>query len=276
MEFAEGDLGLIKGALDYSKDVTRAGDDDPVLGRRRPAATRSTTSSTGSARARSSSTRPTARTPVIVPDDLATPLVDERCENTTTTKCYKGQGPRMPGEVLTLGTPGAYTIKWICAGHQGQRRGRPHAAAAGRGRRRGRHRRRHRPGDARRSRSARRRPSARSRRASPKDYTASTTANVISTAGDATLSVADPARPTPGKLVNGAFALPQVLQASASSMGGTGHRAAAVGGSAAPTHAPARTAARSAMTGRRSRSSSRSARRTRSAPAPTARRSRSR
>jgi hypothetical protein len=42
-------------------------------------------------------------------------------------------------------------------------------------------------------------------------YTASTTANVISTAGDATLSVADTGA-NPGHLVNGAFALPQPLQ----------------------------------------------------------------
>jgi exo-1,4-beta-D-glucosaminidase len=40
-----------------------------------------------------------------------------------------------------------------------------------------------------------------------KDYTASTTANVISTAGDATLSVSDP-----GHLTNGAFSLPSALQ----------------------------------------------------------------
>ena len=40
-----------------------------------------------------------------------------------------------------------------------------------------------------------------------KDYTASTTANVISTAGDATLSVSDP-----GHLTNGAFSLPSPLQ----------------------------------------------------------------
>ena len=36
-----------------------------------------------------------------------------------------------------------------------------------------------------------------------KDYTASTTANVISTAGDAALTVSDP-----GQLMNGTFALP--------------------------------------------------------------------
>jgi hypothetical protein len=45
-----------------------------------------------------------------------------------------------------------------------------------------------------------------------KDYTATTTATVISSAGDATLSVADPSTNHPGYLVNGAFALPQPLQ----------------------------------------------------------------
>ena len=45
-------------------------------------------------------------------------------------------------------------------------------------------------------------------------YTASTTANVISTAGDATLTVSDPSATAPGHLVNGAFSLPQPLQAA--------------------------------------------------------------
>ena len=44
------------------------------------------------------------------------------------------------------------------------------------------------------------------------EYTASTTATVISTAGDATLTVADPSTTNTGKLVNGAFALAQPLQ----------------------------------------------------------------
>ena len=48
-----------------------------------------------------------------------------------------------------------------------------------------------------------------------KDYTASTTANVISTAGDAALSVADPSATATGHLVNGAFSLPSALQAAA-------------------------------------------------------------
>ena len=45
-----------------------------------------------------------------------------------------------------------------------------------------------------------------------REYTASTTATVVSTAGDATLTVADPSPTNTGKLVNGAFALPQSLQ----------------------------------------------------------------
>ena len=100
MEFAEGDLGLIKGALEYANDTTPAKttilyssaqtSGDPInykfdwLGE--GAIIFYTTDGSN---------------PVIVPDDPATPLVDERCENTTTTKCYSGQGPRMPGQVLT-------------------------------------------------------------------------------------------------------------------------------------------------------------------------------
>src|SRR3954471_12488052 len=68
-----------------------------------------------------------------------------------------------------------------------------------------------------------------------KDYTAQTTANVISTAGDALLSVADPSSTATGHLVNGTFALPSALQAKASSPAGTGGALADVGGSSAPT-----------------------------------------
>jgi hypothetical protein len=67
------------------------------------------------------------------------------------------------------------------------------------------------------------------------DYTAQTTASVISTAGDGTLSVADPSSNQTGHLVNGTFALPSLLQAKASSAAGTGGAFANVGGSAAPT-----------------------------------------
>jgi hypothetical protein len=62
------------------------------------------------------------------------------------------------------------------------------------------------------------------------EYTASTTANVISTAGDATLSVADPSSFATGHLVNGTFPLPSALEAAA----GSG-AFAPVGGASAPT-----------------------------------------
>jgi hypothetical protein len=64
-----------------------------------------------------------------------------------------------------------------------------------------------------------------------KDYFATTTANVTSTAGDATLTVADPSSTATGHLVNGAFSLPQPLQAS----GAPGGAYAPVGGTSAPT-----------------------------------------
>ena len=48
----------------------------------------------------------------------------------------------------------------------------------------------------------------------PQVYTASTTATVVTTAGDATLTVTDPSTTHPGRLVNGAFALPQPLLAA--------------------------------------------------------------
>jgi hypothetical protein len=64
-----------------------------------------------------------------------------------------------------------------------------------------------------------------------KDYTATMTANVISTAGDAALSVADPSSTAPGHLVNGTFSLPQALQATASSPAGTAATGGALSGS---------------------------------------------
>ena len=62
-----------------------------------------------------------------------------------------------------------------------------------------------------------------------RDYDASTTATVISSAGDGTLSVADASSTATGHLVNGAFSLPVALQV------GVGGTLAPVGGSADPT-----------------------------------------
>ena len=70
----------------------------------------------------------------------------------------------------------------------------------------------------------------------PRDYTTTMTANVVSTGGDAALTVADPSSTATGHLVNGAFSLPSALQVKATSAAGTGGGAYAnVGGSAAPT-----------------------------------------
>ena len=69
-----------------------------------------------------------------------------------------------------------------------------------------------------------------------KDYTTTMAANVVSTGGDAALTVADPSSTATGHLVNGTFSLPSALQVKATSAGGTGGGAYAnVGGSAAPT-----------------------------------------
>jgi endo-1,4-beta-xylanase len=50
-----------------------------------------------------------------------------------------------------------------------------------------------------------------------RDYESSVVAAITSTAGDAALSVADPATASPGRLVNGAFALSQPVQAAVTS-----------------------------------------------------------
>jgi hypothetical protein len=67
-----------------------------------------------------------------------------------------------------------------------------------------------------------------------RDYFATTKANVISTAGDAVLSVADPSAVATGHLVNGAFSLPQPLQARARNAANTGTAYNNVGSSASP------------------------------------------
>jgi hypothetical protein len=66
-------------------------------------------------------------------------------------------------------------------------------------------------------------------------YSATESADVLSTAGNGTLSVADPDAANPGHLVNGTFVMPQALQADATSPLGTGGAFAPVGGANAPT-----------------------------------------
>ena len=57
---------------------------------------------------------------------------------------------------------------------------------------------------------------------------------MISTAGDAQLSVTDPSATATGRLVNGAFALSQPLQAAATSAAGTGAAFAPLSTTGAP------------------------------------------
>jgi hypothetical protein len=65
-------------------------------------------------------------------------------------------------------------------------------------------------------------------------YNAGTMANVISSAGDAVLSVSDPSSTATGHLVNGAFSLPQPLQARARNAANTSTAYNNVGSSASP------------------------------------------
>ena len=123
---------------------------------------------------------------------------------TLASPTYENQGPRRPGQMLSIDRAGHPRRQVDRGRHQGQRLGRPDPAVPDRA---GGRRRRHGAGDAVASRSARRPASGRSRPASTKDYTASTTATIICTAGDATLSVSDP-----GHLMNGTFALPEPLR----------------------------------------------------------------
>jgi PKD repeat protein len=68
-----------------------------------------------------------------------------------------------------------------------------------------------------------------------RDYTASTTANVLATSGNAELSVSDPSSTATGHLVNADYSLPSALQVRAVSAKGGGGPLAAVGGATAPT-----------------------------------------
>jgi aminopeptidase N len=67
-----------------------------------------------------------------------------------------------------------------------------------------------------------------------KDYLATTTATVVSTAADAALSVADRSATATGHLVNGTFVLPQALQAHATNAANPSTPFADVGSAAAP------------------------------------------
>jgi hypothetical protein len=64
-----------------------------------------------------------------------------------------------------------------------------------------------------------------------KDYLASTTVDVVSTAADAALSVSDASPTAPGHLVNGTYPMPQALQAHATDAANPSTPFAAIGAS---------------------------------------------
>jgi Zinc carboxypeptidase/Chitobiase/beta-hexosaminidase C-terminal domain len=207
-EFSDGNFGLLESALAYARDVS-----PPTVNIDSGGVTRAT--------------EPPINYRFTWPGEAA--VIHYTTDGSTPTLAsptYEAQGPRRPGQILSITRPGIHDIKWIAVDIKGnvsavqtQRFligpdvtvsgtvpatlsltvGTPISFGV------------FTPGVAR-------------------DYTATTFANVISTAGDATLSVADADAVNTGKLVNGAFVMPQPLQVNAN-----GSAFAPVGGTAGPT-----------------------------------------
>jgi hypothetical protein len=215
MEFADGNYGLLQGALEYSQDVTAPNVDIEYS-------------------AAQTNGEPINYRFKWLDESAVIHYTTDGSTPTTNSPTYESQGARRPGEVLTLSEPGAYTIKWIAVdikGNVSEVKSQRLLVAA----------------DDEQGDVGGNVPATLSLSLGApasfgsfipgvtNTYTASTSANVVSTAGDATLSVADPSATRTGHLVNGAFFLPQKLQASASSLAGTGGAFAPVGGAADPT-----------------------------------------
>jgi hypothetical protein len=215
MEFADGNYGLLQGALEYSEDIT-----PPEVEIEYSAA------QTGGEPIYYQFNWPGESAVVHYTTDGSTP--------TTSSPTYEAQGIRRPGEVLTIDALGVHDVKWIAVDLKGNvsavKSQRLLIAAVQEDGSVG--------GSVPATLSLTIGGPASFGAFSPgitSDYLASTTANVISTAGDALLAVSDPSPSATGHLVNGAFSLPQPLQASATSLSGTGGAFAPVGGSASPT-----------------------------------------
>jgi hypothetical protein len=202
LEFADGNYGLLEGALEYSRDVT------PPTVNLEYSAERATAPPINYR-----FTWPGEAAVIHYTTDGSTP--------TTASPMYQNQGPRRPGQILQIDRLGHHTIKWIAVDIKGNTSAvqsqsfliGPESTVTGTV------------------------PATLSLTLGPaanlgaftagvaRSYDTTLMANVISSAGDAALSVTDTSSNATGRLVNGAFALPQALQLNASS---------AAGGPAAP------------------------------------------
>ena len=207
-EFTDGNFGLLESALAYSRDVT-----PPVVNLDSDGVTRAT-----AAPINFRFTWPGEAAVIHYTTDGSTP--------TLASPKYENQGPRRPGQILSLDRLGIHDVKWIAIDIKGNVS----------------------PVQTQRFLIGPELPVSGTVPATlsltlglpatfapfvpgvDQTYTASTTANVTSTAGDALLSVADPSPTATGRLVNGTFSLANAVEARANTAA-----YAPVGGSAAPT-----------------------------------------
>ena len=207
-EFTDGNFGLLESALAYSRDVT-----PPVVNLDSDGVTRATAPPINFR-----FTWPGEAAVIHYTTDGSTP--------TLASPTYQNQGPRRPGQVLSLDRLGIHDVKWIAVDIKGNvspiQTQRfligPELTVSGTV-----------PATLSLSLGA---PAtfAPFTPGVDQSYTASTTAMVTSTAGDALLAVADPSPVSTGRLVNGTFSLVNAVEANAN-----GATLAPVGGSANPT-----------------------------------------